>query len=70
MLWYLEDIMYTTNSGYTELDAKVKANIEQIYAKCKEDWATFQSDPIFLFNSMARDWEKQGSVNVGANRQG
>ena len=54
MINYLESLFYTKGNGYANLDDVTKRDLHALYQQCKDDWARFKDDPLFLVTEMEK----------------
>jgi len=53
MLYYLETVIWEEGNGFEQLDAATQANLKLMYQQCKDDWAKFKTEPMFLCAEMS-----------------
>jgi predicted acylesterase/phospholipase RssA len=48
MIEYLEILIFGGDNGFDDLPAETRDALRDVLAQCKDDWARFQDDPLFM----------------------
>jgi predicted acylesterase/phospholipase RssA len=48
LILYLEQLIFSKDKGYEDLDVATRKEIESLYERCKTDWMAFKNNPLQL----------------------
>jgi len=52
LIVYFEKLIFTTDSGFSELENNIKQEIMLLYESCLNDWKRFKEDPIIMVDNL------------------